>query len=278
MAMRADLPTSLRTALDRAGATGPGVVAVSGGADSVALLHALAADRPTVAHLNHRLRGPDSDADAAFVSSLYPDLPHHVEAIDVAAVAAGENLEDVARRVRYDFLARVARETGASWVATAHTLDDQAETVLHRLLRGTGLRGLRGSRPGTRPEFYSSGRCFGTPGGRDCVLDGRWTCLVRGRHQPRRGLHPKPDRHDLLPLLRTFNPAVESVLGRLASRRMSSTGRSRRRPRASSNPPNFPGPIASSSSTARSSPAWPTTNCGRRSSSSGRGKGGPGTA
>src|SRR5262249_60653931 len=68
------------------------------------------------------------------------------EGIAVAAVARqeGGNLEAVARRVRYDWFTRVARETGSPWVATGHTADDQAETVLHRLLRGAGLRGLRG--------------------------------------------------------------------------------------------------------------------------------------
>src|SRR3954454_15857167 len=132
----------------RGDAPGPGVVAVSGGADSVALLCALAADPPpgglVVAHLNHQLRGADSDADAAFVGALFPDLPHHVEAIDVRAAAAGGNLEATAREVRYAFLARVAAATGAGWVATGHTADDQAETVLHRLIRGSGLRVLRG--------------------------------------------------------------------------------------------------------------------------------------
>jgi len=136
------------------------VVAVSGGPDSVALLRAMLSARPPrfdgkiiVAHLNHRLRGLESDADAAFVRELqkqlartYAALEMHCEAVDVAALAHAEhaNLEGVARRLRYDWLAKVARETEARWIATGHTADDQAETVLHRLLRGTGLQGLRG--------------------------------------------------------------------------------------------------------------------------------------
>src|SRR5437899_6633661 len=82
---------------------GPGVVAVSGGADSVALLCALAADPPpgglVVAHLNHQLRGPAGDADATFVAGFLPHLPHHVEAMDVRAKAGGDNLEAAAREL-----------------------------------------------------------------------------------------------------------------------------------------------------------------------------------
>src|SRR5207253_3128013 len=131
---------------------------------SVALLRSILALRresaagPIVmAHLNHQLRGADSDADEAFVVALHAslqlaaasDLLIRHERRDVAAIARAQrsNLEDVARRLRYEWLAGVAAETGARWVATGHTADDQAETVLHRLLRGTGLQGLRGIAP-----------------------------------------------------------------------------------------------------------------------------------
>src|SRR5437764_7816194 len=104
---------------------GPGVVAVSGGADSVALLRALhACGVPlTVAHVNHRLRGSDSDGDEQFVRELCGMLgvECRVKSVDVAALAAGDNLESTARRVRYAFFAEVAAEVGAAWVATAHT-------------------------------------------------------------------------------------------------------------------------------------------------------------
>jgi tRNA(Ile)-lysidine synthase len=133
------------------------VVAVSGGPDSVALLRAMATirrDGMVIAHLNHMLRGPESDGDEAFVRDLHAALVHTTarqlelkcERVDTAANARleGANLESVARRIRYDWLIRVARESAAKWVATGHTADDQAETVLHRLLRGTGLKGLRG--------------------------------------------------------------------------------------------------------------------------------------
>src|SRR5262245_22183340 len=218
--------SAVRASVSRLGDEGSGVVAVSGGADSVALLRALADDSPPggliVAHLNHRLRGADSDADAAFVAQLCPQLPHHIEAIDVAVAAAdgGENLESAARRVRYEFLEKVAHETGASWVATAHTLDDQAETVLHRLIRGTGLRGLRGIAerrnlaPGItllrpmltvcRTEVIAYLREIGQEWREDAT--NRDPAFTRNRI-----------RHELLPLLRTFNPAIADVLGRLAA-------------------------------------------------------------
>ena len=224
--LTARFAATVRGNLDRlrGAAPGPGVVAVSGGADSVALLCALAAAPPpgglVVAHLNHRLRGADADADAAFVGGLLPDLPHRIETVDVQAAAAGDNLEATARRVRYDFLAEVARSTGAGWVATGHTADDQAETVLHRLIRGTGLRGLRGiaaSRelaPGirlVRPLLTVS---------RQAVIE-----YLRAVGQPWREDETNQDpaftrnriRHELLPVLRTFNPAIADTLGRIAT-------------------------------------------------------------
>jgi tRNA(Ile)-lysidine synthase len=131
------------------------VLAVSGGADSVALLRAAVAAKQRaggrgellVAHLNHRLR-EDSDADAQWVAALSRDLnvPCEIGTADIAQLAAakGDGLEDAARTARYDFLLRVAEEFGARYVAVAHTADDQIETVLHRILRGTGLAGLAG--------------------------------------------------------------------------------------------------------------------------------------
>jgi len=132
------------------------VVAVSGGADSRALLDALARLRERyglpgsiiVAHLNHQLRGKESDEDEAFVRELAGQLklPVFIEKIAVAERARVEkqNLEATARRLRYEFLRKIAAQRGANIVFTAHTLDDQAETVLMRLIRGSGAEGLRG--------------------------------------------------------------------------------------------------------------------------------------
>ncbi|MBI3011563.1 MAG: tRNA lysidine(34) synthetase TilS [Candidatus Omnitrophica bacterium] len=127
------------------------VVAVSGGADSVALLHVLLGLRPTlkpaihIAHLDHNLRQGSSE-DAGFVRELGArcGVPTTIERRDVGAICErrGWSLEDGARRLRYEFLLDVARRNSAGCVALAHTADDQAETVLMRLVRGTGLTGL----------------------------------------------------------------------------------------------------------------------------------------
>ncbi|MCA9771932.1 MAG: tRNA lysidine(34) synthetase TilS, partial [Myxococcales bacterium] len=137
---------------------GDGVVAaVSGGPDSTALLDVLRAmARPwrlsiVVAHLHHGLRGAEADDDLAHVRALAArfGLPCVVERTQVAEVAAREaaNVEDTARRIRYAFLQRVRERSGAAVIATGHTRDDQIETVLLRILRGAGPRGLRGVHP-----------------------------------------------------------------------------------------------------------------------------------
>jgi tRNA(Ile)-lysidine synthase len=144
-----DLPAHLRERLaELAPKSGKLLAAVSGGADSVALLHGLveAGFAVAVGHLDHALR-PESAEDARFVAQLAAalGLEARLERVDVAEVAGerGWNVEDAARRVRYEFLTRAAREAGANAVVTAHTLDDQAETVLMQLLRGAAyLRGM----------------------------------------------------------------------------------------------------------------------------------------
>ena len=132
-------------------------MAVSGGADSVALLrlfeelHGELGITLCVLHFNHQLRGTDSGADEAFVKSLTGarGLECFTETADVAAIAKQRhwNLEDAARRLRYQFFDTVISRGAADWVATAHTADDQAETVLARMIRGTGLAGLSSIHP-----------------------------------------------------------------------------------------------------------------------------------
>ncbi|MBI2842455.1 MAG: tRNA lysidine(34) synthetase TilS [Armatimonadetes bacterium] len=130
------------------------VVAVSGGADSVALLHALWSLRQdfgidlVAAHLNHGIRGEEADADAAFVQELASGfgVPSVVEKVDLPRIRRQlrMGMEEAARKVRYEFLERVAESAQAARIAVAHTVDDQVETVLLNIIRGTGPDGLAG--------------------------------------------------------------------------------------------------------------------------------------
>jgi tRNA(Ile)-lysidine synthase len=136
-------------------------VAVSGGADSVALLLLLVELREklgivlSVVHFNHKLRGKASDEDEKFVAKLAAKhgLEFHSASVDVAKKAKTEraNLEDAARRARYDYFRSLAESEVCGRIAVAHTADDQAETVLAHLLRGTGLAGLGGIHPVAGP-------------------------------------------------------------------------------------------------------------------------------
>ncbi len=132
-------------------------VAVSGGADSVALLRVLLELRPelgivlAVAHFNHGLRGEQSAADEAFVAELAKELEleFHVGHGDIGEYARNFKLsvEAAGREARYQWLTHLAHEQRFDVIATAHTLDDQAETVLLKLLRGAGTKGLAGIYP-----------------------------------------------------------------------------------------------------------------------------------
>lgn len=134
------------------------LVAVSGGTDSIALLHALHTLRGEIglrglsaAHFHHGLRGQEADDDAAFVAQFCGarSIPCFTEYADIAGQAARAHVstQQAARTARYAFLAQTARAYGANKAATAHTQDDQIETVLLNILRGTGLNGLRGIPP-----------------------------------------------------------------------------------------------------------------------------------
>lgn len=206
------------------------VVAVSGGADSCSLLDALARlksrARPTlhVAHFNHGLRGQESDQDEEFVTSKTAalSLPISTERKNLLAILqqTGGNLEATARHARYEFLQRTAEKIGAAYVLTAHTQNDQAETILMRLLRGsgsTGLRGIRASRPLGHAVTLLRPLLDVT---REEVLD---YCGEYGVEYRTDSSNLSPDRlrnrvrAELLPLLRTFNPKSDEALIRSAT-------------------------------------------------------------
>lgn len=209
------------------------VVAVSGGADSIALLRALVAIRPAnasgrlvAAHLNHGLRGDESDGDAAFVAQVAGELG--VEAIvsrgEVAEAARerGDGVEAAARELRYRFLIDTARRVGARSIATAHTRDDQAETLLQRIVRGTGLAGLGGI-PRARPLADGA---IGLVRPMLMLRRSEVVEYLAALGQPYRTDSSNLDRaytrnrvrHDLLPqLARDYNPQVVEALARLAT-------------------------------------------------------------
>lgn len=211
------------------------LLAVSGGPDSAALLLILAHLREAlglqlwVAHFDHGLRRrAQREAERAFVSRLAEHLgqPFLFGQGDTRAHARQHrlSLEEAARALRYDFLARQAERLGADSIATGHTASDQAETVLMHIVRGSGLAGIAGMRPRTPWPF---------PGHPGLALV-RPLLAVSRRHSERycqeEGLSPCLDvtnllleplrnrvRHELMPLLRRYNPRVEQALLRLAS-------------------------------------------------------------
>ena len=210
------------------------VVAVSGGADSVALLLSLdeliksgrLKVKIRIAHLNHKLRGKMSDADARWVAMLARQLNFQkdIGSVDVKRIAAktGDNLEQAARRARYEFLARIANKSRAGIVLTAHTMDDQAETVLMNLLRGSGGDGLAGVEP-VRPISAGSVTLLARPllswaRRRDtesyCRLRGVDFCVDEMNTDEK--FARVRVRQQLLPLMETFNPKLVEGLTRTA--------------------------------------------------------------
>ncbi len=162
--MRTPFEQHVLDSIRQEGAIVPGTrvcVAVSGGADSVALLRILGAlvdelgITLLVAHFDHSLRGSESDADASFVETLANQLGlrflQRTENVAAIAVREGWNLEDAGRRLRRRFFQEIVDDGAADQIAVAHTADDQAETLLAHLIRGTGLTGLGGIYPLAAP-------------------------------------------------------------------------------------------------------------------------------
>jgi len=185
-------------------------VAVSGGADSVFLLHALRelGFDLSVIHIEHGIRGEASIADAEFVAQLARNfgLPFHLRRADVPAIEG--NLEEAARKVRQAFYTELIASHAVDRVATGHTRSDQAETVLYRILRGSGLTGLSGILPATNENvvrpLLQIDRSEIETWLRDHGIAWREDETNRDRTYARNRL-----RHEILPLLRdVFNPQL----------------------------------------------------------------------
>lgn len=221
------------------------LVGVSGGPDSICLLHLLSRygqaydlPAPVVAHLDHQLRGEVARADAAFVQSLAQawGLRAIVESQDVAQLALEQQLsiEAAGRQARYLFFWRAARSVGANKVAVGHQADDQAETVLMHFLRGTGLKGLRGMLPSLSladlplpPAQTVELRPDSAPRLIRPMLE-----LTRQEIERYCQIHRLPTRqdatnqqtdyfrnrlrHEVLPFLRNYNPNLDQMLSRTA--------------------------------------------------------------
>ena len=210
-------------------------VGLSGGADSVALLRALAAKSSELglvihaAHLHHGLRGDEADADLDFCRELAAGLgiPFHEERVDTATEArakpesgkGSETIEEAARRLRYAWFRRLLASGEVDTVATAHTLDDQAETVLARFLRGAWIEGLAGIHPVLE---FPEGRILrpllaATRAQVEEFLHGlgqAWREDSSNRHLT---YTRNRIRHQLLPLLETWNPRLREHLAQTAA-------------------------------------------------------------
>ncbi len=232
------LEARVKAALHRAHYASGGVklvVAVSGGPDSMALMHLLASLRDTarlelhIAHLNHDFRGEEAFVDARFVADASEalGLPCTVEEDDPEAYrqeSGVSSFEEAARELRYRFLARVAENEGSKAVAVGHTADDLAETVLMHLIRGSGLHGLRGmeevspwvSRSGAhqttlfRPLLGASKRETADY----CMENGIVVRKDLGNALPR--FTRNRVRGELMPALAEYNPRIIESLNRLS--------------------------------------------------------------
>jgi tRNA(Ile)-lysidine synthase len=211
------------------------LVAVSGGPDSVCLLHLIHRFRDTLgitpfaAHLNHGLRGEDADADASYVKHFCADIgvPAFIDKryVNTFRATSGLSPEEAAREVRYTFLTEAAATFGASRVATGHTASDHVETILMHLIRGCGTSGLRG--------LEAKGKWRSLDG--KLKLDIVRPLLDVSRDETaeycrQHSLHPRLDatnletntprnrvRLDLLPQLRLYNPQIDASLTRMAA-------------------------------------------------------------
>lgn len=199
------------------------VVAVSGGSDSVGLLHLLMELKKfnlslVVAHLNHKLRGIESDRDAEFVEKVVRDTDFQFEYKEVDTEKYKRknklSMEDAGRRLRYEFFNEVLEKYNANKIATAHTLDDQAETVLMRIIRGSGTLGLSGIPPISnniiRPLINISRSEIRE------YLKSKHFNWVEDSSNVSREFRRNKIRSELMPLLTEYNPSIQDTLARSA--------------------------------------------------------------
>jgi len=210
-------------------------VGLSGGADSVALLRALAAGAKElglalhVAHLHHGLRGAEADGDLEFARGLAAELglPFHAARVDTAEEArkdnvsgkAGESIEEAARRLRYRWFRQLMAEDTVDAVATAHTRDDQAETVLGKFLRGAWTEGLGGIHPVVEfPEGRILRPLLGAARAEvEAYLNGLGQSWREDSSNADLGFTRNRIRHELLPLLEGWNPRLREHLAQMAA-------------------------------------------------------------
>jgi tRNA(Ile)-lysidine synthase len=240
-----DVTAKVRQTIDRHGLLAGGgtvVVGVSGGPDSLCLLHVLNhlpkdyAIELHVAHLDHRIRDAESRQDAAFVAGLAEEwgLPATIEARDVPGLARESKLaiEEAARQARYAFLSQVALAVGAKRIAAGHNADDQTETILMHWLRGAGLAGLRGMLPQTELGQMRLEAAWPDHPPLDLQLIRPLLETPRGEIEAycrEHGLKPRFDRsnldityyrnrlrHELIPYLESYNPNIREVVRRSA--------------------------------------------------------------
>ncbi len=200
------------------------VVGLSGGADSVSLLHALHGLKGynltlIAAHLNHGIRGKEAGRDAEFSRGVAESLGVEFELGEADAPALRKqsriSLEDAARVLRYEFFEEVRKKHKANKIATAHTLDDQAETVLMRLIRGSGTRGLSGIPPVSgkyiaRPLIETDRAAI------ESYLKSRSIEWIEDSTNRERDYLRNRIRLDLLPALSEYNPKIRETLARTA--------------------------------------------------------------
>ena len=228
------MPTSPSLPLDTTHLT-PGLrlaVGVSGGADSVALLRALHQQSRElglvlhVAHLHHGLRGAEADADLEFVRVLAEqlNLPFHSHRVDTATESAArpgkpaESIEEAARRLRYRFFAELLSKESLNAIATAHTLDDQAETVLAKFLRGAWTEGLAGIAPKLGgPEYAVRPLLAVTRAEIESYLSALGQAWCTDSSNSDTAFTRNRIRHELLPQLESFNPRIRQHLTQMAT-------------------------------------------------------------